>query len=206
MPTLRLKDNNLGPLFILVPILAFATVLALPACNINVKKSQPGQENNVDIETPVGGIHVSKHAEVRDLGLPVYPGARRKPKGEDGNETNADVSLSSSFFGLHVAAIEYTADDPPEKVVAYYKDQLKKYGDVLECHTSRPHPGSDLHPEDNSQESKQLKCEGDDSGKTIELKVGTKQNQHIVAIQPGPGKGTDFGLIYIQLHAGKETI
>jgi hypothetical protein len=203
MPRLKLQGSNSR----LALVLACSTLLALPACNINVKKNGEGQDQKVDIETPVGGIHVSKAAEVRDVGLPVYPGAQRKQKGEDGDETNANVSLSSSFFGLHVAAIEYISVDPPEKLVAYYKDQLKKYGDVLECHTSHPHPGADIDRGDDSRESKQLKCDGDDKGKTIELKVGTRQNQHIVSIQPGDsGKGTDFGLVYVQLRGGKDTI
>ena len=201
MSRLNLQDGN--PRLALV--LACSTLLALPACNINVKKNGEGQDQKVDIETPMGGIHVSKDAEVRDVGLPVYPGAQRKQKGDNGNETNANVSLSSSFFGLRVAAIEYVSNDPPEKLVAYYKDQLKKYGEVLECHTSHPHP--DIDPGDDSWESKQLKCDSDDKGKTIELKVGTKQNQHIVSIQPrDSGKGTDFGLVYVQLRGGKDTI
>ena len=35
-----------------------------------------------------------------------------------------------------MVALEYESDDAPAKLVAYYKDQLKKYGKVLECHTS----------------------------------------------------------------------
>ena len=50
----------------------------LPACSINVKKEQNGQDKQVDINTPVGGIHVSKGADAADVGLAVYPGARLK--------------------------------------------------------------------------------------------------------------------------------
>jgi hypothetical protein len=203
MRTLKLQDTSVT----LLIILAFSALLALPACSVNVKKDEEGQDKKVDIETPVGGIHVSKDAEVRDIGLPVYPGARPKEKGENGDENNAKVSLSSNFFGLRVAALGYTSDDPPEKIVAYYKEQLKKYGDVLECHTNHPHAGADMNPDDHSADSKQLKCDGDNSGKTIELKVGTKQNQHIVSVEPGKsGKGSDFGLVYVQLRGGKDTI
>ena len=82
-------------------------------------------------------LHVSKGADVRDTGLPVYPGARRKEKGDDGNESSANVNISSELFGLKVVAVEYLSDDPPEKLVAYYTGQLKKYGNVLVCHTSK---------------------------------------------------------------------
>ena len=124
----------------------------LPGCNVNVKKNSEGQEKKVDIETPMGGCTSPRDADVRDTGLPVYPGARRKEHGDDGNENNAHVNISSGLFGLKVVAIEYLSDDPPEKLIDYYKDQLKKYGDVLECHTSKKHgwrihePGRSFRP------------------------------------------------------------
>ena len=62
-------------------------MLALPGCSVNVKKDSEGKEKKVDIETPMGGLHVTKDADVRDIGLPVYPGARRKEHSDDNNET-----------------------------------------------------------------------------------------------------------------------
>jgi hypothetical protein len=46
-----------------------------------------------------------------------------------------------------------------------------------------------------------LTCEGP-SGSTVELKVGTKENQHIVSVEP-EGKGTSFSLVYVRTH-GKD--
>ena len=106
-----------------------------------------------------------------------------------------------------VVAIEYLSDDPPEKIIAYYKDQLKRYGDVLECHNSNNSAGAIMNPGDHSGHSERLKCEGDQNGKAVELKVGTEQNQHIASIKPGDdGKGSDFGLVYVQMRGGKDTI
>jgi hypothetical protein len=189
-------------------IFACGAMLTLPGCSVNVKKDSEGQEKKVDIETPVGKLHVSKDADVRDTGLPVYPGARRKEKDDDGEQNSAHVNISSNLFGLKVVAIEYLSEDPPEKLIAYYKDQLKKYGSVLECHTGKSHVGASMNPGDaDSSESKRLKCDEDQNGKTIELKVGTEENQHIVSIKPGDsGKGSDFGLVYIQMRRGKDTI
>src|ERR1700680_5039505 len=48
--------------------------LLLPACSVNVKKEQNGEDKQVDIDTPVGGIHVSKGANVADVGLRSDPG------------------------------------------------------------------------------------------------------------------------------------
>jgi hypothetical protein len=63
-----------------------ATTLAalLPACSINVKKDANGQDKQVDIKTLLGGVHVSGQADVADIGLPVYPGARPKEKDSEG--------------------------------------------------------------------------------------------------------------------------
>ena len=180
------------------------TLLTLPACSVNVKKGESGEDKKVDIETPVGGIHVSKDADVRDVGLAVYPGARKKQKDSSGDEKSANVNISGPGFGVKVVAVEYLSDDSPDKLIAYYRDQLKEYGSVLECHTSKH--GSDVevnkmsHPD--RKESKKLTCDNDDSGKTVELKVGTEDNQHIVAVEP-QGKGSSFALVYVQTH-GKE--
>jgi hypothetical protein len=188
-----------------------AILLVLPACSLNVKKSQNGEDKKVDIETPVGGIHVSKDAAVRDTGLRGYPGAREKSKGSDGHDNNANVNISSGFFGVKVVAVEFLSDDPPEKVAAFYRNQLKKYGGVLECHTSNRHGDSgDVDVKigkDGGKGDNQLSCE-QSSGSTLELKVGTKDNQHIVSISPqDQGKGTDFALVFVQTRGGnKDTI
>jgi hypothetical protein len=178
-------------------------LLLLPACSVNVNKGENGEDKRVDIQTPVGGIHVSKDADEGDVGLPVYPGARKKEKDEDGEDKAANVNISAGKFGLKVAAIEYESNDPPDKLVSYYRDQLKKYGKVLECHTNR---SGHATSSGNDDESNDLKCEGDNKGRNIELKVGTKQNQHIVAIEPAEnGKGCNFGLVHVQMR-GKDTI
>ena len=91
-----------------------------------------------------------------------------------------------------MVAIEYLSDDPPEKIIAYYKDQLKKYGDVLECHNNSNRVGAAMNPGDHAGHSERLKCEGDQNGQTVELKVGNEQSQHIASIKPGDeGKGSD---------------
>jgi hypothetical protein len=178
-------------------------LLVLAACSIHVKKGEQGEDKRVDIQTPVGGIHVSKDADEGDVGLPVYPGARKKEKDDEGEEKSANVNISAGKFALRVVAIEYESNDSPDKLVSYYRDQLKKYGKVLECHTTRHGQSTSTGDDDDSNE---LKCEGDNNGKNIELKVGTKQNQHIVAIETTKnGKGCDFGLVHVQIQ-GKDTV
>jgi hypothetical protein len=202
----KLRGGNSSPILVPAFVLACSAMLVLPACNVNVKKNGEGQDKKVDIETPIGGLHVSQGADVHDVGLSVYPGARKKEKGDNEHDNNAHVNISSSLFGLKVVALEYVSDDPPEKLVDYYKNELRKYGNVLECHPNHEGPSPKNDTGDTDDDSK-LKCEGDQNGKSIELKAGTEPNQHIVSIKPGDdGKGSDFGLVYIRMHKGKETI
>jgi hypothetical protein len=178
---------------------ALAGVL-LSGCSVNVKKESNGQDKQVDINTPMGGIHVSKGADVADTGLLVYPGARLKPEDSGHDDKSANVSISGFGYGLRVVALEYESDDAPEKILAFYKDQLKKYGSVLECHTSG-HFNMNMKYSDKSSESHALTCDGG-NGKNVELKAGTEENQHIVAVE-SEGKGSSFSLVYVRTH-GKE--
>ncbi|HKV79099.1 MAG TPA: hypothetical protein VJP02_13205 [Candidatus Sulfotelmatobacter sp.] len=188
----RIKQQIAGVAFVMVAL------LLLSACSINVKKEKNGQDKQVDISTPMGGIHVSKGVNPEDVGIAVYPGSTLKEE-DNGENKSANVNLSSFGFGLKVVALEYESKDSPEKVVAFYKGQLTKYGDVLVCHTTRMNVNPGMRKQDDG--SHQLTCEGD-SGHNIELKVGTKENQHIVAVEPSDS-GTNFSLVYVRTH-GKE--
>jgi hypothetical protein len=174
--------------------------MVLPGCKINVEKQANGQDKQVDIKTLVGGIHVSKQADVSDVGLTVYPGARVKEGDSDGSDKSANVRISGFGYGIKVVALQYESDDAPAQVLSFYRAQLKKYGNVLECHTSG-HFNLDTKTESRDSESNELNCKGD-HGSNIELKVGKKDDQHIVAVEP-EGKGSRFSLVYVRTH-GKD--
>jgi len=187
----------------IVVVLIIASAFVFAACSVNVKKdSNGGDDKNVDIKTPFTDIHVEKQADARDAGLPTYPGARLKPKtGND--DSSANVNLSAFGFGLKVVVLKYQSDDPPAKLISFYQNELKKFGSVLQCHTS--HAGDFGANVNHGRDSDQLKCEGDNSGNVVELKVGSEGNQHVVAIEP-QGKGTDFTLVYVHTHDKDDTI
>ena len=193
--------HRTNPNFVTMLALGFVipAALLLPACSVNIKKQQNGEDKQVDITTPVGGIHVSKGADAGDVGIAVYPGARLKQNDSDGNDKSANVNISSFGFGLKVVALEYQSNDAPDKLIAYYKDELKKYGKVLECHTTHFDVDPDIKESDHG--SHELACDGS-NGSNVELKVGTKENQHIVAVEPD-GRGSSFSLVYVRTH-GKE--
>jgi hypothetical protein len=174
-------------------------LVSLSACSINVKKQKDGQDKQVDINTPMGGIHVSNDVNPTDVGIAIYPGARLKQKDLNGDNKSANVNISGFGYGLKVVALEYESDASPAKIVDYYKDQLKKYGDVLVCHTTHLDVNADM--KELNKGSDHLSCEGT-AGVNVELKVGSKENQHIVAVEP-EGNGSSFSLVYVRTH-GKD--
>ena len=190
---LRIRFQVLGN----CALVALAMVF-LSGCSVNVKKEADGEDKQVDISTPVGGIHVSKGVDPEEVGLAIYPGARLKEKEAGGDSKSANVNISGFGYGVRVVALEYESDDSPSKLVTFYKDQLKRYGDVLVCHTNHLDVDTDIKASGHG--SHELTCES--SGSNIELKVGSKENQHIVAVEP-EGKGSSFSLVYVRTH-GKE--
>lgn len=156
-------------------------------------------DKNLDIRSSVGDLHMGGDADAKKVGLPLYPGARLKS--DDRNNNQANLSIFTEAFGMKLVVANYASDDAPSKVIDFYRDKLKRYGKVLECHSSKHGGNVEVHDSDNdsdksSSKSKELKCD-EDSGPVTELKVGTEDNQHIVAVEPGEGKGTHFALVYV---------
>lgn len=193
------KNKHFAPFALAV--ITSAAMLLMAACDVNVKKEANGKDKQVDISTLVGGIHVSEQAQASDTGLSVYPGARPKPDSSDGNNKSASVNISGFGFGIKVVALKYDSDDEPTKIISFYKNQLKKYGNVLECRTSDLNLDMKIESDDSEGNSNELTCSKTDTGKggTIELKVGKKDDQHIVAVEP-EGKGSSFSLVYVRTH------
>ena len=181
---------------------SFAALLLLAVCSVNVKKEANGEDKQVDVKSLLGDVHVSQQANVADVGLAVYPGARLKEKDSDGTDKSANVNVSGFGFGIKVIALEYESDDNPAKVLSFYRDQLKKYGMVLECHTSKGNWNVNMGSHGSKKGSNELTCEGS-GGNDIELKVGKQDDQHIVAVEP-EGRGSSFSLVYVRTH-GKDT-
>lgn len=177
---------------------AFATLLL--GCSISDQKKD-GSEN-VDIRTPVGGMKVQTNIDPKDVGLAVYPGARLKPSEDSDHDKSANVNMNTPFFKLKVVALDYESDDPPEKVLDFYKKDLSRYGSVLECKGMSGN-GASMHSDGSMK--LELKCDSNDHGDSVQLKAGSGSAQHVVGVKPS-GKGSEFGLVYIQFHGSGETI
>jgi|SRR5579862_8771167 len=172
--------------------LALSFGLALPA----LAQNSDSQNNNLDVRSSVGDLHVGSDADARKAGLPLYPGARVKK--DDENDSPANLSVFTEAFGIKLVVAKYVSDDSPAKIVDFYRDKLKKYGKVLECHSQKHADDVSVNDDDgkDSKSSKELKCD-ENSGPVTELKVGTDDNQHIVGIEPGDGKGSNFTIVYL---------
>ena len=151
------------------------------------------RDKNLDVRSPVGDLHVGKDADAQKAGLPLYPGAR--PQKDDNNDP-LNLGIFTESFGLKLVVAKYRSDDSPEMIISFYRNKMKKYGKVLECHGQDDHSG--IHDDDQQSESKPLTCEGDNSGPVRELKVGTEANAHIVAVEADQnGRGSVFTLVYL---------
>ena len=185
----------------------FGVAVAASSYAAPPQKQDSEQDKHLDIQSSAGDLHVGNDADARKAGVPLYPGARLRHDEE--NSGAANLSLFTDAFGVKLVVAKYDSDNAPGKVVDFSRDKLKKYGKVLECHT-REHGGThaDFNDDDSKDErskderskdehSKAVKCEGDNTGPVTELKVGTEDNQHVVAIEPNSGSGSTFALVYV---------
>jgi hypothetical protein len=183
----------------------FASFCLLPGCSINVKDKNNSKngEARVDIKSPIGDLHVDEQPDIRDVGLTVYPGAKPAPKDSSEGKKSANVNLSVPGFALKVVAAEFLSEDAPDKVIAYYSKQLQHYGKPVECHGRWNGGDVGVDADKHDGLSKPVSCRADSSGDSVELKVGTEGNQHLVAIKPD-GKGARFALVYVRTHTGSD--
>jgi hypothetical protein len=184
--------------------------ILLTGCHVNEHKD--GDKDNVDISTPFGGMHVKTNGNSADtsaIGLTVYPGAIPASH-DDGNDTNnANVDMSFGAFHLGVRAASFQTPDRPDKVLAFYRKDLGRFGDVIECQHDKA-VGSPTHTTlglscDSKGHNHTITSSSDGihindsaSSDNIELRAGSEQHQHIVGIDPKNG-GTRIGLVALDL-------
>jgi hypothetical protein len=180
-----------------VAMMIAATAL-MSGCRIESNKKDGN--DNVKIATPFGGMTVktNDNAVVEGLGLPVYPGAEMVKK--DKNNGAADVNMSFGSFQLRVKAASYRTPDSPDQVTAFYRKALGRYGDVIQCQNDKA-VGTPISTAEgltcDNEKKNHVYVNDDESGK-MQLKAGSKQHQHIAAIDP-EGSGTKFGLVALDL-------
>jgi len=165
----------------LVALLSMAVPLA--ACNIDVQKHKSDGKADVDITTPVGHVSVRTNVGAADTGLAVYPGAR--PLEGEKEPRNANVQVGNSIFGVKVVAAKYQSSDAQERIVDFYRNEMKTYGDVLECRGNVNYRGG------------RPTCREKPFEDDLQLVAGPEENQRIVAVKTR-GDHTEFGLVHVQ--------
>ena len=156
-------------------------------------QEKPDKEAALGKGNKGAGIYFNAEASAKDVGLPVYPGARPHKEKENDSES-VNMGLWGGSFAFKLAVLKLESNDSPEKVAAFYKKALAKYGTVLDCREASSQTGE----QSGNKSSKQLTCE-DDKPKPgeMEFKAGTKEKQHIVGIEPN-GSGSVFQLVYVE--------
>ena len=164
-----------------------ASVFVCTALIVFAAQPSRGQEHDKDSI----GVTLDKNPSAIEIGLPIYPGS--KPHNEEPNDSGANLGLWGGGSGLKLSVLKMETPDPPDKVAAFYKKALAKYGTVLDCANSQN------KSEDKEQNSKVLTCGSDKPEKgAMIFKAGTKEKQHIVDIEPN-GKLTVYKLVYVNV-------
>lgn len=196
-----------------IQLLGAAAALALAAgiggCRVHVDKGANGEDKNVQVDTPFGGMHVNTgDTTAADLGLPAYPGAQIVA--DKDNDKSADVHMGFGEWELRVKAVNYSTPDSQAKVQDFYKQALGRYGVVISCQGDQPVGSPTTTPEgltckDGSKNGKVKVNTGsytytsDSNG--FSLKAGSNRHQHIVAFESSPAGQTRFSLVAIDLPA-----
>jgi hypothetical protein len=178
------------------------SLLAITGCSVTTHEKDNGKKDDVDIRTPLGSLSVKKGAtDIKDTGLALYPGARATKDDDDDRHHSANVNISSSFFGVKAVVLKFESDDSSDKVLAFYRKDMGKYGKVVDCTGGF---SMDFHHHDKDAD---VTCDGHNGpghDYKEELKVGTENNQRILAIKPR-GNGSEFTLVYVRAWGHNDT-
>ncbi|HEY4380337.1 MAG TPA: hypothetical protein VGN01_08320 [Acidobacteriaceae bacterium] len=172
-----------------------------------VEKSTHGDGKDVNISTPFGGMHVRTNGAdaMTGIGLPSYPGAEAAY--DDGNDNrSANVDMSFGAFQLRVKKADFRTDDAQDKVEAFYRDGMKRFGDVIACRNGHAVGSPERTVEGltcDNEGNHHISVDDHAGNNKLELKAGSKTHLHIVEIEPD-GSGTKFGLVALDL-PGKVT-
>lgn len=186
---MRMRKLSLSGNLLLAIFLLFAGPIAA------AQNSDSG-DKHIDVVAPNTDVHLGTDADARKAGVPLYPGARLQK--DDDKDNGVNVGVLTQAFGIKLVVAKYESSDSPDKIIAFYRKKLRRYGDVLVCHTH--HQGTDVNSDNDKDDDRTapVKCDDDNTGPVTELKVGTEGDQHVVAVEPGQGgKPTTFAIVYV---------
>jgi hypothetical protein len=189
----------------LMACLALAT--GFSGCRVHVDKDAHGEDKNVRVDTPLGGVHINTdQITATDLGLPVYPGAEAIKS--DDKHKSADIHMGFGEWQLRVRAVSYATPDSKEKVTDFYKKALTRYGDVLTCQGNAPVGTPTVTREGltcSDDKNSKVQINNDNYGFSkggLTLKAGSKHHQYVVGgFEKLKDNKTRFALVALDLPA-----
>ena len=140
------------------------------------------------------GIDITDEVAAEKTGLRIYPGATLvlKKKG-DGDSVN--IQFAFGDYGLKVVVAKLRSNDAPAKVAEFYRGELARFGDVLDCGNAEVASA----PRAKDKKSKVLTCDGDKPRKSGMLyKAGRRDDQHVVEIK-SVAEGSEFSLVHVNV-------
>lgn len=165
---------------------------ALPLAGAN-SGLNGGQDTDKKHENNSIGFILSKDANAKDVGLPLYPGSHRSADTSD-DTAALQMGLWGHSSGFKLVVLKLDSNDSPEKIARFYRKALGRYGHVLDCSSTASQPGK-IKTDD---ESNALSCESDHAGDGgFVFKAGTKEKQHVVDVEPNE-KQSQISLVYVQ--------
>ncbi len=136
------------------------------------------------------GAFINQDASAKDVGLPLYPGSKPVAGKNKSDSGSANMGLWLGGSGFQLVVLKMQTPDSPERVAAYYRKALAKYGTVLDCTNPRSHADEKHAPD-------AISCDDEkpDGGEML-FKAGTKEVQHLVSVDRD-GSGTIYSLVYL---------
>jgi hypothetical protein len=194
-------------------LVVLALVASTTGCRVHVEKGANGEDKNVQVDTPFGGVHVNTdQTTAADLGLPVYPGAQVVT--DNDKEKSADIRMGFGEWQMRIKVVNYSTPDSEDKVTAFYKKALTRYGDVVACQDNTPvgeptKTSEGLTCDEKHGSNLQVNHEGTSYGyhsgsNGFELKAGSERHQHIVGFQSSAPGNTRFALVALDLPQGTD--
>ncbi len=182
-------------------IAALIVLALLAGCHVS---NHNGKDNDVDLKSPFGSMHIKTDdtVDTAAIGLSIYPGSvawkddAAEAKDHDNHSANINMSFGDFHLGVKAAALRST--DSQDKILAFYRKDLARYGDVIECKGSTA-VGTPTHTSQGltCNTDKDNHIEVSEAGR-LELRAGSEQHMHLVEVQAKDG-AQKIGLVALDL-------
>jgi hypothetical protein len=169
-----------------------AKALAIPVLILAALQTMAGETRSASDSNDgsfSAGVTFSEKATAADMGLKLYPGATPHIK-EGNSSSSANIGAGWGSTGFNVVVASYESTDNAEKIAAFYRQALAKFGPVLDCFSPN---------RDEIAAKTGLSCDSENpasSKNAFKYKVGKQSEQRIVVIQ-SRGSQSTFQLVHL---------